>query len=63
MPTDDSDSKNEEEDSLSVEEISALLDIEYHKHTERNSPTFSQFEQAQYFIAPQEMLENKMECL
>ena len=40
MPTGDSKCEKEEEDSLSVEELSALLDMEYQKHVEKNGSNF-----------------------
>lgn len=40
MPSNDSECENEKEDSLSVEEISALLALEYQKHIDRNGPNF-----------------------
>ena len=40
MPTNDSECENEVEDSLSMKEISALLDVEYQKNIQRNGPNF-----------------------
>ena len=37
---DDNECMNEGEECLSMEEISALLDMEYLKHIEKNSPIF-----------------------
>ena len=40
MTSNTSEYENEDEDSLNVEEIAALLDIEYQKHVEKSSPNF-----------------------